>query len=146
MRLWSEVLKSGKYNQDYGMLITKLPDEGSEENVAGCCMGILEHACGIEFTEEDDNIWYDEFGSEEMPGGEVSDATGLGKTLTEEEYNKLSEIVDVDDKLINDWSRMRVLVQLNDEVACTFDTIAEVLVKVGWDVDVDDLKNKLDIK
>jgi len=143
--MWSTVLKSDKYTQGNGMLIVELPTD-ENQRVTACCMGVLEHVCGVEFIQEDDDIYRDEWGADEMPADIVANAAGLTQKVTFDEVAKLEEMFEGYDSemLVREgWSRKSVLAQFNDELEVDFEGIAEALIKLEWDVSIEEVKEAI---
>lgn len=143
--LWSEILKSGEYLQAKGELF---------DGEGYCCLGVLEHACGVEFhcvtTPGYANEWQDEYGASGVPGAEFMEdfeTWVLDEAITETDVNAIERILEANDYLGDPTAGLRTeeenyanpsrvkdaLAAMNDG-GCSFNLIAQVIVDRGWDV------------
>lgn len=145
-RMLSEVLRGDKYTQGKGSLYsldTFIEQDNREQK--NCCLGVMECEIGIKFTYNPTKMsWVDMFGETGLPGAAVSRLSGLGQPVSEQDLEWLlrndHDTWDID---LHACDRKEALAFYNDN-GWDFSDIADILEGVGWDIDLDELKIKLD--
>ncbi len=125
-----ELLRSGRFSQGNQFL-----KQESDGQATYCCLGVAaEHVLGYVFTpsKQDSNVCAYKGDNVNLLASDDAKLFGFDRDVTKVERERIAKMSGLRSALLDFRKRQRILASLNDN-GVKFETIAAIVVALGWD-------------